>query len=92
MTPGMSLHTPSPTRRSVLSALASTAVLPWLPGCASQQEASAPAAREADARALLDQCAVRLLALLPESATSLGVDTGTRAALRSQLTDRSEAG
>ena len=92
MTPGMSLHTPSPTRRSVLSALASTAVLPWLPGCASQQEASAPAAREADARALLDQCADRLLALLPESATSLGVDTGTRAALRSQLTDRSEAG
>ena len=92
MTPGMSLHTPSPTRRSVLSALASTAVLPWLPGCTGQQGASAPAAREADARALLDQCADRLLALLPESATSLGVDTGTRAALRSRLTDRSEAG
>jgi uncharacterized protein (DUF885 family) len=29
---------------------------------------------------------------LSESATSLGIDTGVRAALRSQLTDRSEAG
>ncbi|AMY07515.1 hypothetical protein LuPra_00688 [Luteitalea pratensis] len=33
-----------------------------------------------------------MLALFPETATSLGVDTGSRAALRSQLTDRSEAG
>jgi uncharacterized protein (DUF885 family) len=47
---------------------------------------------EADARALLDAVADNLLALFPESATSLGVDTGNRAALRSRLTDRSEAG
>jgi uncharacterized protein (DUF885 family) len=33
-----------------------------------------------------------LLRLLPESATSLGIDTGTRTALRSQLADRSAAG
>ena len=33
-----------------------------------------------------------LLRLLPESATSLGIDTGARAALRSQLADRSAEG
>jgi len=42
--------------------------------------------------ALLDACADRLLALQPDRATSLGIDTGSRASLRSQLTDRSEAG
>jgi uncharacterized protein (DUF885 family) len=47
---------------------------------------------ETDAGALLDECAEHLLALFPESATSLGIDTGARAALRSQLTDRSAAG
>src|SRR5262249_51243510 len=36
--------------------------------------------------------AENLLRLMPESATSLGIDTGTRAALRSQLADRSEEG
>ena len=49
-------------------------------------------ATETDAIALLDECAEHLLALFPESATSLGIDTGARAALRSQLTDRSEGG
>ena len=34
----------------------------------------------------------RLLELLPETATSLGVDTGARSALRSRLVDRSAAG
>ena len=47
---------------------------------------------DATALGLLDECAEHLLALFPESATSLGIDTGTRAALRSQLGDRSEAG
>lgn len=49
-------------------------------------------ANDPAALALLDECAEHLLALFPESATSLGIDTGDRAALRSQLTDRSEAG
>ncbi|HET6837454.1 MAG TPA: DUF885 domain-containing protein [Gemmatimonadales bacterium] len=40
----------------------------------------------------MDRAAEHLLSLFPESATSLGIDTGTRAALRSQLTDRSAAG
>jgi len=41
---------------------------------------------------LLDQLAENQLRLFPESATSLGIDTGPRAALRSQLSDRSPAG
>jgi uncharacterized protein (DUF885 family) len=47
---------------------------------------------DAAARALLDAIAERLLGLFPESATSLGIDRGHRAALRSRLSDRSAAG
>jgi uncharacterized protein (DUF885 family) len=49
-------------------------------------------ASEADALALLDELAENLLRLLPESATSLGIDIGARAPLRSQLADRSAEG
>jgi uncharacterized protein (DUF885 family) len=41
---------------------------------------------------LLDSVADNLLQLQPEAATSLGIDTGARAALRSRLADRSEDG
>jgi len=61
-------------------------------GCARDATPTPPAANEAGARALLDSVADNLLRLLPESATSLGIDTGTRTALRSQLADRSAAG
>ena len=47
---------------------------------------------DADALSLLDEIAESLLRLQPESATSLGIDTGARAALRSQLGDRSATG
>ena len=47
---------------------------------------------DSDALKLLDEIAENLLRLQPESATSLGIDTGARAALRSQLADRSEPG
>ena len=57
-----------------------------------QQTSAPPVATEADALALLDQIADNLLRLGPEGATSLGIDTGARAALRSQLTDRSAQG
>jgi uncharacterized protein (DUF885 family) len=57
-----------------------------------QQTPASPATTEADALALLDQVADNLLRLTPEGATSLGIDTGARAALRSQLTDRSALG
>lgn len=44
------------------------------------------------AQALLDSIADNLLALSPEGATSLGIDTGARAAERGKLGDRSAAG
>ena len=57
-----------------------------------QQTPALPATTEADALALLEQVADHLIRLTPEGATSLGIDTGARAALRSQLTDRSAQG
>ena len=81
------------SRREVLAALASTAVVPLTSGCRSERTVIPSAATaEADARALLDELAENLLRLLPESATSLGLDTGGRASLRARLTDRSAAG
>ena len=47
---------------------------------------------EPDVVALLDSIGENLLALSPESATSLGIDTGSRASYRARLTDRSQAG
>jgi uncharacterized protein (DUF885 family) len=47
---------------------------------------------EADVLALLDSAADNFLRLFPESATSLGIDTGARAPLRAQLGDRSAEG
>jgi uncharacterized protein (DUF885 family) len=72
--------------------LASTAASRLLSGCARESAPAAPATSEADALAMLDQIADNLLRLGPEGATSLGIDTGARAALRSQLTDRSAQG
>jgi uncharacterized protein (DUF885 family) len=79
------------TRRDAIVALASTAAIPLLPACISENQPAA-ANTEADALALLDQIADNLLRLAPEIATSLGVDTGARAALRSALSDRSAEG
>jgi uncharacterized protein (DUF885 family) len=45
-----------------------------------------------DAEALLAEIAEDMLADYPENATSLGIDTGARAGLKSRLTDRSAAG
>jgi uncharacterized protein (DUF885 family) len=81
-----------PSRREVLVALASTAALPLLNACMGDRDSAGSATADADALALLDSVADNLLAVFPESATSLGIDTGARAALRAQLTDRSEAG
>ena len=80
-------------RREALLALASATVLPFAAGCGAERAAIAPAAAsDADARALLDDIGGNLLRLAPESATSLGIDTGPRAGLRGQLSDRSAAG
>lgn len=84
---------PSLSRREALLALASAAALPLVAGCGREPVPPAPAASgDAEAVKLLDEVADNLLRLLPETATSLGVDTGTRAALRTQLTDRSADG
>src|SRR5688572_8338290 len=81
------------SRREALAALASTAVVPLASGCRSERAGIAPGTKiEANVRALLDELAENLLRLVPESATSLGIDTGARASLRAQLTDRSASG
>ncbi len=80
------------TRRDIIAALASTAALPLMSACGRAPTALAPGISNANAIKLLDEIAENLLRLLPESATSLGVDTGARASLRSQLADRSAEG
>jgi uncharacterized protein (DUF885 family) len=81
------------TRREAIAALAAVASVPLGSGC-TQEPAAPPAAAsaETDAVALLDDIADRLLRLAPETATSLGIDVGARAELRSQLFDRSAEG
>jgi len=87
------LSIPLMNRREALSALAATAALPLMPGCNSAPAPTPAAANpEADALALLDQIGENYLRLAPESATTLGIDTGARTTLRSQLTNRSAEG
>jgi uncharacterized protein (DUF885 family) len=86
------LSDPLLSRREAITALASAAALPLVFACGRDRAPAPPATSEADALALLDGVADGLLRLLPESATSLGIDIAARAALRSQLTDRSAEG
>ncbi|MGL3820066.1 DUF885 domain-containing protein [Sphingopyxis sp. R3-92] len=82
-----SLSTPI-SRRQTLAALgAGTASLSL---AAPAWAADAPAASGAET--LLASVAENLLAHGPEGATSLGIDTGVRAAMRAKLGDRSAAG
>lgn len=84
------------TRRRTLAALGAGAATLALGGCArgsniaSTQALGSTASEKANA--LLDSVAENLLAHSPEGATSLGIDTGARAALRGKLADRSAAG
>jgi uncharacterized protein (DUF885 family) len=80
------------TRREAIATLASTMTLPLIPGCGGGPTAAPAAGADTAALAVLDELAERLLRLVPETATSLGIDTGGRAALRSQLADRSAEG
>ena len=80
------------TRREALAALASAAALPLVSGLSRDLASASFMANDSEALALLASIADNLLKLQPEAATSLGVDTGVRAALRSQLSDRSAAG
>ena len=82
------------SRRQALGALSAGVAAVALPGCASTLATSGGPrpANEAEVTALLDSIGENLLALSPESATSLGIDTGARAYLRARLADRSMAG
>ena len=80
------------TRREALAALASAAALPLVSDRAAAAANTPHMSNDADAMKLLNEVAESLLTLQPEGATSLGIDTGVRAILRSQLADRSEAG
>ncbi len=67
--------------------------MPILPNPPAPAPAPDPAPMtEAAANALLESIGDNLLALSPESATSLGLDVGQRAWMRTRLTDRSVAG
>lgn len=74
------------TRRQALAGLGGVSALA-LGGCATVPGPTAP-----NGEALLDAIAWDLLEKSPEGATSLGVDTGEHAYLRSRLSDRSQAG
>ena len=90
------------SRRQAVAALSASVALPLISACSRAAGAEAvsilplppsPApATTAEASAVLDSIAENLLKLSPEGATSLGIDKGEHAALRSQLGDRSAAG
>ena len=74
------------SRREALGTLAAATALPLV------SPASGAPASEAEARIVLDSFAEHLLELMPDAATSMGVDKGPRAKLRDRLSDRSLAG
>ena len=88
------------SRRQAVAALSASAAFPFISACskAVAPETALPPPPPAapapapNASAILDSIAENLLRLSPEGATSLGIDKGEHAALRSQLGDRSAAG
>jgi uncharacterized protein (DUF885 family) len=72
------------TRRQLLATGAGATALATLPSVAR--------ATAADPKSVVDTLAEEWLRLSPESATSLGIDTGPRAALRSASSDPTAAG
>jgi uncharacterized protein (DUF885 family) len=77
------------SRRQAVAALSASAAVPLFGGFTP---AFAQTSGDAQASALLDSLAENLLRLFPEAATSLAIDKGEHAALRSQLRDRSGIG
>ncbi|WP_454280297.1 DUF885 domain-containing protein [Sphingomonas sp. Marseille-Q8236] len=75
-------------RRQFLASASLVTVATVLPGAARAAEG----ARDADLRAMLDRFFYARLEDNPEQATSLGLDTGPRASLKSRLGDASRAG
>jgi uncharacterized protein (DUF885 family) len=80
------------TRREAIAAIAGSVTLPLMSACTREPAPTVSTPTEAGARGLLDDIGNRLLQRVPETATSLGLDIGARAELRSQLMDRSAEG
>lgn len=80
------------TRRDALAGLSAAAFGATFGPRAFAGLAAPASAADAAALAVLDDIADAYLRFAPEGATSLGVDTGVLAALRSQLADRSAPG
>ena len=78
------------SRRSFLLASASASLGACTPLAIERGEAISSEAVKA--RKLYDRIFEQMLAISPETATSLGLDVGTRAALKGQLFDRSQWG
>ncbi len=83
------LTTTLTTRRQALAALGTTTALAACAPTIRKWDGAAPGSTPA---ATLDGMAEAILLTYPEAATSLGLDDGRRAALKSQLADRSLTG
>lgn len=80
------------SRRDALATIGASSAVVAAPALAKTRQIKGATINEAQAKAMLDLIADHFLALSPEGATSLGVDKGARAGLRSQLGDRSQTG
>lgn len=83
-------------RRDLLLSSGAVAITALLPGCAPKAgpvsaSVASPSASELAGKAI-DRIANNLLEHYPETATSLGIDKGDKAYLKSRLGDRSAAG
>ena len=79
-------------RREALALTLSAAALAAAPGTASAAAKAVAATPEKRFYGMLAQFAEELLRLSPETATSLGLDSGRRLALKSQWGDGSAVG
>ena len=80
------------TRRQTIAALAASVALPTFARATPSLAQGKMRASDAEAGALLQSIADNYLQLNPESATTLGIDSGARASLRGRLGDHSTAG
>jgi uncharacterized protein (DUF885 family) len=81
------------TRREFLAGTgAAIAALSNLGACAERKAPAVAPNAAGDVESALSRIAEDLLADYPENATSLGIDTGVRAALKARLSDRSATG
>lgn len=82
------------SRRTLMQSSAAAAAVFAMPACSRRSDSASPAvvSESENAGALLDEITERILSAYPETASSLGVDTGVRTQLKSKLTDRTAEG